>query len=153
MLGRFFTLIASMVLFCSFVVAIGAGAETVRPAVKKTTATTTITTTTVESDGVEDEEPAPATTAAVADDSEITTTFGSTATTGLAGCKTEELTKNVIRDLKSDCGAWLKDQKSQLKDKYVTGTCEEHCSDCQMSLRRCSVTGSVRYSKASPAKK
>src|SRR6185369_17722401 len=99
----------------------------------------TITTTTVESDGTEDDQPAPTTdtTAAPHDDNEISQNFGSLATTGMAGCKTEELSQNVVRDLKSDCSAWLKDQKSHLKDKFVTGICEEHCSDCQMNLRRC----------------
>lgn len=119
-------------------------AESTKPVVKKSV--TTITT--VETEG-EDETPAPTDSPTqVTDDNELTTVFGSTATTGLAGCKTEELTKSVIRDLKSDCSAWMKDQKSQLKDKYLTGTCEEQCSDCQMGLRRCSVKGSVRYSKS-----
>lgn len=139
------SLLISLVTSLVFVAQVNAEA----PVVKTTTTTTTVETTTIESDGVEEEA---ASTETTAKDDEITTVFGSTATTGLAGCKTEELSKTTVRDLKSDCSAWMKDQKAQLKDKYLTGTCEEQCSDCSMGLRRCSVKGSVRYSKANVKK-
>ncbi len=77
----------------------------------------------------------------------ITTKFGSKAASGLTGCKTEDVANSKIKDLKGDCNAWLKDRKSELKIKYLTGTCEEDCSDCGMSLKRCTVTGSVHYLK------
>ena len=74
-----------------------------------------------------------------------TATFGSKGQSGTAGCKTEELSKGAIKDLKADCSAWVKDQKSELKSKFLTSSCDESCDDCGMSLRRCSVTGSVHY--------
>lgn len=128
-------------------ISFGANAETAK-VVRKTT--TTITT--VETEGATDDEATPAPTSETITDDELTNVFGPTATTGMTGCKTEELAKSAVRELKSDCGAWLKDQKSQLRDRYVTGTCEEQCSDCQMHLRRCAVKGMVRYSKASQKK-
>ncbi|HVK61898.1 MAG TPA: hypothetical protein VM432_10125 [Bdellovibrionales bacterium] len=83
--------------------------------------------------------------AAAAVETEMTATFGSTSTSGLNGCKTEELSKDVIKELKSDCNAWVKDQKADLKDRFRTSKCEEKCSDCAASLRRCNVLGTVRY--------
>ena len=107
------------------------------------------TVTEVETVGDEEEPPPPGAppVQTPVSESEITTRFGSKATTGTAGCKTEELSKSVVRDLKSDCAAWMKDQKVQLKGRYLTGSCEEECNDCGMSLQRCNVTGTVRYSK------
>ena len=123
-----------------------AAAETTRTVRKKQT-----TVTEVETEG-EDEAPnstetqAPPSSAG-AQESELTTKFGSKATTGMAGCKTEELAKGVVRDLKADCGAWIKDQKTHLKSHFLTGTCEEECNECGMSLQRCTVNGTVRYTK------
>jgi hypothetical protein len=74
-----------------------------------------------------------------------TATFGSKSQAGLNGCKTEEALQDVIKDLKADCKAWVKDQKSELKSRFLTSSCEESCEDCGMSLRRCSITGSVTY--------
>lgn len=78
-------------------------------------------------------------------ESEITAKFGSKATSGMAGCKTEDLSQKLVRNLKSDCAAWLKDRKAELKGKYLTGSCEESCADCGMHLQRCVVDGVVRY--------
>ena len=78
-------------------------------------------------------------------ESEITAKFGSKAVSGMSGCKTEDLAAKLVRELKSDCGAWLKDRKTELKGKFLTGSCEESCDDCGMHLQRCSVNGSVRY--------
>jgi len=120
-----------------------------------TTTTTTVTTTTTSG-------PAPAVPAAPAaanatvraeapkpleNDFIITTTFGSKATSGTAGCKTAALVENTVRDLKVQCNNWLKERKTELKNKFHTGTCQETCSDCGMSLQRCNVTGTVHYSK------
>lgn len=80
-------------------------------------------------------------------ESEISTVFGSQAMTGLAGCKTEELSRPVLKGLRSDCQAWIKDQRSDLGKRYLTSTCEDSCSDCGMSLQRCTVTGTIRYHK------
>jgi len=71
--------------------------------------------------------------------------FGSRAQSGTLGCKTEELIGGVIKDLKSDCAAWVKDQKAELKGRFLTSSCEESCTDCGMSLQRCIVTGTVHY--------
>lgn len=90
----------------------------------------------------EDESP---TNAELPKESEITAKFGSKATSGMSGCKTEELSQKLVRDLKSDCSAWLKDRKAELKGKYLTGSCDESCDDCGMHLQRCSVNGVVRY--------
>jgi hypothetical protein len=78
-------------------------------------------------------------------ESEITAKFGSRATSGMSGCKTDDLSQKLVRELKSDCSAWLKDRKAELKGKYLTGSCEESCDDCGMHLQRCSVNGAVRY--------
>lgn len=79
-------------------------------------------------------------------ESVATARFGvSSGQSGLSGCKTEALSKNVIKDLKADCLAWVKDQKADLKTRFLTSSCEESCEDCGMSLRRCFVTGTVKY--------
>ncbi len=111
--------------------------------------TTTITTVHEEGDDVVADVPTSTTTstASTVEEGEVTTTFGSKATTGTAGCKTEELNKAVIRDLKSDCKAWVKDQRADLKGKFNTSKCEEACTDCGTSLQRCTVTGTVKYRK------
>jgi hypothetical protein len=106
--------------------------------------TTTITQ--VDEDG-DVSEPTTTSTSTEVQEGEVVTTFGSRATSGTAGCKTEELNKAVIRDLKSDCKAWIKDQRADLKGKFQTSTCEESCTDCGMSLQRCNVVGTVRYRK------
>jgi hypothetical protein len=82
-----------------------------------------------------------------APDLEMTASFGSTATSGLSGCKTDDLSKNMVKELKSDCNAWLKDQKTDLKTKYRVGACEEKCSVCQPGLQRCNVVGKVHYAR------
>lgn len=74
-----------------------------------------------------------------------TVTFGSRNQSGTAGCKTEALSKPLIKDLKADCNAWVKDQKAELKSRFQTSSCEESCSDCGMSLQRCNVIGTVHY--------
>lgn len=107
---------------------------------KKSTVTTTITTTVSEGAGDDD--------TSKTNETVLTATFGTKSTSGssgLAGCKTEELAKTLIKELKSDCSAWLKDRKSDLKDKYLTGSCQESCTDCSMGLRRCVVDGLVHY--------
>lgn len=115
----------------------------------KTTTTTTITTTTTK--GETDEVPpasaemTPAPTAT--QDFVITSTFGSKATSGTAGCKTHALAQDVVKKLKAECTGWMNERKAELKSKYQTGTCEEDCTDCGMSLQRCTVTGAVHYSK------
>jgi hypothetical protein len=112
------------------------------------TVTTTTTTKTVKRKGSTAAPPSESSeTGAGGKDFIVTAKFGSTATSGLAGCKTEALSKDVIKGLKSDCSAWLNDRKAELKNKFHTGTCQEQCSDCGMSLVRCTVTGEVHYSK------
>lgn len=84
-------------------------------------------------------------------ESQMTQTFGSKATSGMAGCKTEALSKGVIKDLKAECAAWVKEQKTDLGKNYLGNTCEDSCDDCDMSLVRCHVTGTVRYRKPTDA--
>jgi hypothetical protein len=119
--------------------------------------TRTTTTTTVESD---DEAFAPPADAIPAPrnakppgagafiDATLSQTFGSTATSGTAGCKTEALSKSVVKDLKRECAAWVKEQKADIGKNYLGNTCEDTCDDCGMSLLRCKVTGTVRYRKS-----
>jgi hypothetical protein len=119
--------------------------------------TKTTTTTTVESDDdgagyapPEDAIPAPRDAkppVAPSIESTLTQTFGSTATSGTAGCKTEALSKAVVKDLKRECSAWVKEQKADLGKSYRGNTCEDSCEDCGMSLVRCKVTGTIRYTK------
>lgn len=111
--------------------------------------TTTTTVITKESDEPVPEPtkstPTPAPAHSEAKENVKTATFGTLGLSGTAGCKTEELSKGAVSDLKGDCKAWIKDQKADLKDKYLTGSCDEVCEDCGMSLRRCAVKGTVHY--------
>lgn len=66
---------------------------------------------------------------------------------GPTACKTQDLAKELVRDLKAECQTWLKERKSDLGTKYQTGTCSEQCSDCTMGLKRCSVAGEAHYAK------
>ena len=75
------------------------------------------------------------------DDYTVRSTFGPTA------CKTQDLARELIRDLKVECNAWLKERKADLGSKYQTGTCGEECTDCTMGLKRCSVNGVAHYAK------
>ena len=71
----------------------------------------------------------------------VRSTFGPTA------CKTHDLARELIRDLKTECNTWLKERKSDLGTKYQTGTCSEECTECTMGLKRCSVNGEAHYAK------
>jgi hypothetical protein len=82
-------------------------------------------------------------------ETQMSQTFGSKSTTGMAGCKTEALSKDVIKDLKRECATWVKEQKKDLGKNYLGNTCEDVCDDCDMSLVRCKVTGTIRYRKNS----
>lgn len=75
------------------------------------------------------------------DDYTVRSTFGPTA------CKTSDLARDLIRDLKAECSSWLKERKADLGTKYQTGTCSEECTDCTMGLKRCSVNGVAHYAK------
>jgi hypothetical protein len=121
--------------------------------------TRTSTTTTVESDD-DGQDYAPPANAAVPPaptapapaewaETEMSQTFGSKATTGMAGCKTEVLSKDVIKDLKRECSTWVKEQKKDLGKNYLGNTCEDSCDDCGMNLVRCKITGTIRYRKFS----
>lgn len=119
-----------------------ANAESSKRVRKKTT---TITTIEAESDDVDDEE-LPDNQGAPEREGVMTAVFGgSSGQSGLAGCKTDNLSKNLIKDLKADCQAWVKDQKAELKKRFLTSSCEESCEDCGMSLKRCHVNGTVKY--------
>jgi len=78
-------------------------------------------------------------------ESTMTSKFGSKGQSGLSGCKTEEISKETVKDLKSDCKAWIKDQKADLGTRFLTSSCEESCDDCGTSLKRCMVTGTIHY--------
>ena len=77
----------------------------------------------------------------------VSKTFGSKGQSGTTGCKTEELSDKKTEELEATCNTWIKTQKLHLKGKFQTGTCDESCDDCGMSLKRCSVTAVVHYSK------
>ncbi len=117
-----------------------ARAETEKPTVRKHT-----TIITEKTEDVSEEEESSSASAEALKERVLTAKFGSKAKSGMAGCKTEELSQKIIRELKGDCNAWLKDRKSELKGKYLSGSCEESCDDCGMNLQRCNVEGSVRY--------
>ena len=136
--GQVFRLI---VLMTAFAISVPAYSES-KTTVKKTTVTSVET----ESDGAaapEQSEPSGGNN--IERESSITAQFGSKGGTGTTGCKTEDLSKSVIKDLKADCNAWVKDQKAELKTRFLTSSCQESCEDCTMNLKRCSVTGTVRY--------
>lgn len=131
----------AVALFLTFTLAASANAEAVKKVKKSST-----TITTVESEGEDDgDTAAPAAPTAEPTEKEITAVFGSKSQSGMAGCKTEDAKKQVVKDLKGDCNAWIKDQKADLKSRYLTSSCEEKCEDCGMSLLRCSVVGTIRY--------
>ncbi len=122
--------------------------------VKKSSSTTTITTINKEVESEDENDALDGTTSVVIGNQlvepepierEMRADFGSTGQTGMAGCKTEELSKNMVRELKTDCNAWIKDQKADLQSKYLTGSCTESCEPCGMSLKRCSVVGRIKY--------
>ena len=107
---------------------------------------TTTTTTTHDHDDVADDD----SDSVYVDDLEpidriVEETFGSRSGSGMTGCKTEDRANDTIKGLKSDCNAWIKDRKAELKDKFVTASCKEKCDDCGMSMQRCAVTGIVHY--------
>lgn len=131
-----------LVLF-SFLTAIGPTTASAEAAKKVKKTSTTVTT--VESEGEEETPAGGVTTETRETESSVTAKFGSKATSGTTGCKTEDLAKSVIKDLKADCNAWVKDQKAELKGRFLTSICEESCEDCGMSLKRCSVNGTVKY--------
>lgn len=111
--------------------------------VRKQTTTITIK----ESEGTDDENEKPVETDHRTEDVENTktATFGARGQTGLAGCKTDDVLKSAVKDLKADCRAWINDQKKELKSRFLTSSCEELCDDCGMSLRRCHVLGTISY--------
>lgn len=109
-----------------------------------TTTTTTVTTKTVKKGAAAQATPVPAESKTV-DDFIMTSTFGSLTGTGTAGCKTDVLSKDVVKELKGDCKDWLNERKAELKGKYQTGTCQEECADCGMGLKRCAVNGTIHY--------
>lgn len=150
------TLLVMALLIVAFTASVADAQTTTAPGQTTTTTSTkrvrksTTTITTVDEDGDDiafDPVSTSTSTTTEVQEGEVTTTFGSKATSGTAGCKTEELNKAVVRDLKSDCKAWVKDQRADLKGKFHTSTCEEQCSDCGMSLQRCNVVGSIKYRK------
>lgn len=70
-----------------------------------------------------------------------------TASYGPTQCKTGDVLKLAIKELRDECNNWLKERKADLQGKYQTGTCQEDCRDCGTSLRNCTVRGTVHYSK------
>jgi hypothetical protein len=144
MLSRKFQFLVLLIsLFTMFEISTSAHAETSKHVRKSTT-----TVTTSESDGEDasgDIASDPTKAAGETTEKEMKATFGSKAQSGLAGCKTEELRKSAVKDLKGDCNAWIKDQKADLKARYLNSSCEEKCEDCGMALQRCYVSGTIHY--------
>jgi hypothetical protein len=134
-----FALLVAM--FCMLSFSYGAHAETSKRVRKSTT---TVISSESESDG---EDLSADVTKPIGEptEKEMSAVFGSKSQTGMAGCKTEELRKSAVKDLKGDCNAWIKDQKADLKSRYLNSSCEEKCEDCGMSLQRCFVTGTIHY--------
>jgi hypothetical protein len=71
----------------------------------------------------------------------VTSAFGPTQ------CKTEAIAKEAVKDLKSECNTWIKERKNDLGAKFLTGTCNDSCTDCTMGLKRCQVNGLVHYAR------
>ncbi|MCX6124269.1 MAG: hypothetical protein NTV34_05900 [Proteobacteria bacterium] len=46
---------------------------------------------------------------------------------------------------KKECQAWLAEQKRELGQRFVTGSCKPSCSPCPETMQKCSVHGEVRY--------
>ena len=72
-------------------------------------------------------------------------TFGPPSGSGTSDCKTAEIATSSLAGFKNECNAWIKERKTDLKDHFLTGACKEKCDECGMTLKRCSVTGSVHY--------
>ena len=106
------------------------------------TSKTTITTSTQES-----EDDPTANTDSEQSDFIVQKVFGSKSQSGTNGCKTEAKVEQVKADLEKQCHVWQDRQKTSLGSKYQTGTCNDECDDCGMSLQRCRVTGVVHYVK------
>lgn len=73
--------------------------------------------------------------------------FAITSSYGPSQCKTGASLKEAIKDLKEECSSWLKERKSDLKEKHLTGTCNEECTDCGSGLKKCTIRGIVHYSR------
>ncbi len=112
-IGMFLTVVAMAIV----VLVATARAETTTKVVKKTTTTTSSDLDTLYDDGESEEYPVANAKAPV--ESELSASFGSTATTGYAGCKTEELAKTAVKELKADCNAWIKDQKTDTLQRGI----------------------------------
>jgi hypothetical protein len=66
---------------------------------------------------------------------------------GPTQCKVADALKVGLKELRDDCQAWLKQQKSEMGSKYQSGVCNDECNECGMSLKTCTVKGTVHYSK------
>ncbi len=80
-------------------------------------------------------------TASPANDFIVTSSYGPTQ------CKTADALKLGLKELREDCQAWLKQQKTEMAGKYQSGVCNDECNECGMSLKTCTVKGTVHYSK------
>jgi hypothetical protein len=143
--------IASLTVLCMFLsIALAKSAQADSKHVMKKLTTTT--TTTVDSDNEDqtipdnmDTPPPMPEAAEPIRDFIINHTFGSKDGSGTADCKTSADSKDVVKDLKAECKEWIKEQKGDLKGKYMSSACEQDCADCGMSLKRCAVNGVIHY--------
>lgn len=76
-----------------------------------------------------------------AEEKNITSDFGPTK------CVITELTSKEAKPLKTECESWVKERKTELGSKYLTGTCNQSCRTCEKntSLKQCSIKGEVHY--------
>jgi hypothetical protein len=64
---------------------------------------------------------------------------------GPSECLSNQVLTAAVSELKSQCDTWLATQKSQLADRFVTGTCSKRCEPCPNGQEKCTYLGEVHY--------
>ena len=72
-------------------------------------------------------------------DDTMTNTFGGDQ------CVTGKALDDAKSSQKKECQAWLAEQKKELGQRFVTGSCKPSCSPCPETMQKCTVHGEVRY--------
>lgn len=64
---------------------------------------------------------------------------------GPSECLSNQVLTTAVGELKSQCDAWLATQKTQLADRFVTGTCSKRCEPCPNGQDKCTYLGEAHY--------
>ena len=67
---------------------------------------------------------------------------------GPTECKTSAAAKDAMKEFKTECQVWLKEQRGDLKSKFQTGSCADKAEDCSVggiTGKAYTVQGIVHY--------